>query len=147
MEFNIIALANVRLRVDILLYNALFLNYRHLFVNTTAVEIRSPNRAYYGDFNVFILSIVYENDITLPHNIPKLWYDSMTLPSHLVSLSYSRETWDPLIHKSTKNRNIWVPASLYWQDRPRINFNYLPYFSNCKGYGKYIPFWALMEQS
>lgn len=24
--------------------------------------------------------------------------------------------------------------------------SYLPYFSNCQGYGDYIPFWALIEQ-
>ena len=44
------------------------------------------------------------------------------------------------------NRNIWVPSSLYWGSRSNINLNYLPYFSNCKGYGEFIPFWALMEQ-
>ena len=137
----------MRLRVDILLYNALFLNYRHLFVNTTAVEIRKPNRAAYGELKVFILSITYDQGVTLPHNIPKVWYDGLSLPTHLTSLAYSRDTWDPMIHKSIKNRNIWVPSSLYWGDRSRINFNFLPFFSNCKGFGKYIPFWALMEQS
>ncbi len=131
--------------MDILLYNSLFLNYRLLFVNTTSVEIRSPNRASYGEYGVFILSIVFDYEITLPHNIPKLTYDGVSLPNHLVSLAYSRNDWDPLVHKSTKNRNIWVPSSLYWGDRPRINFNFIPFFSNCKGYGKFIPFWTLME--
>lgn len=28
-----------------------------------------------------------------------------------------------------------------------LNIPYLPYFSNCKGYGDYIPLWALMEQN
>lgn len=51
------------------------------------------------------------------------------------------------MHQSTKNRNIFIPSSLYWGTRDRINLPYLPYFSNCKGYGKYIPFWALMEQN
>lgn len=135
----------MRLRVDVLLYNSLFLNYRLLFVNSTSVEIRRPYRAIFEDLGVFILSIVYADDITLPHNIPKIWWDGTTLPSHLVSLAYSRDDWNPLIHKSIKNRNIWVPASLYWGDRPRINFNFLPYFSNCKGFGKFIPLWSLME--
>jgi len=72
--------------------------------------------------------------------------DEVSLPNHLLSLAYSRNDWDPLQHKSTKNRNIWVPSSLYWGNRPRINFNFIPFFSNCKGYGKFIPFWTLMEQ-
>lgn len=48
---------------------------------------------------------------------------------------------------STKNRNIWIPASLYWNQRPQINMAYLPYFSNCNGYGQYIPLWSLLEQN
>ena len=39
-----------------------------------------------------------------------------------------------------------MPTSLYWNSRTRINLPYLPYFSNCKGYGNFIPFWSLMEQ-
>jgi hypothetical protein len=122
------------------------MGYRHLFTNSTSVEVRSPDRAAYGEYGVFILSIVQDYEITLPYNIPKLMYDGVSLPNHLASLAYSRNDWNPLIHKSVKNRNIWIPSSLYWGDRPRINLNYLPYFSNCKGYGKNIPFWSLMEQ-
>lgn len=44
------------------------------------------------------------------------------------------------------NRNIWVPSSIYWGSRSNINLNYIPYLSNCKGYGEYIPIHALMEQ-
>ena len=61
----------MRLRIDILLYNAIYLNYRYLFVNTTSVEIRSPNRAIYNTQKVFAASLVNEYSITLPLNIPK----------------------------------------------------------------------------
>lgn len=67
----IFALDEVRLRVDLLLYNSLYLNYRHLFVNTTSVEIRFPSRADYGTQNTFIASLVNEYEISLPLNIPK----------------------------------------------------------------------------
>jgi hypothetical protein len=50
------------------------------------------------------------------------------------------------MHSEVKNRNIWIPASLYWDQRKTITMSYLPYFSNCQGYGDYIPFWALIEQ-
>lgn len=46
---------------------------------------------------------------------------------------------------TTKNRNVWIPASLYWDNRQYLNLAYLPYFSNCDGYGQYIPLWALLE--
>ena len=51
-------MSDLRLRVDILLYNALYLNYKHVFVNSTAVEVRYPNRASYGSTLVFVASIV-----------------------------------------------------------------------------------------
>jgi hypothetical protein len=98
LEFEILSLANMKLRIDILLYNSLFLNYRHLFTNSTSVEIRRPNRANFGKDEVFILSIENSYDITLPHNIPKLMPDDVSLPSHLVSLAYSRNDWNPLMH-------------------------------------------------
>jgi hypothetical protein len=48
----------MRLRVDILLYNPLYLNYKHLFTNTTAVEVRYPSRLSYDETLVFVTSIV-----------------------------------------------------------------------------------------
>jgi hypothetical protein len=118
-----------------LLYNSLYLNYKHLFINSTAVEVRYPNRASYGSTLVFVTSIVQANAIALPINLPKLWWDGTSLPNYLTSFAYSRNDWDPIIHKSIMNRNIWVPSSIYWGSRSNINLNYLPYFSNCKGYG------------
>ena len=59
---------HLRLRVDILCYNALFMNYRHIFMNTTSVEIRIPNRAFYGTPQTFVASIVEAYEITLPFN-------------------------------------------------------------------------------
>ena len=147
LEFMVLALTPTRLRVDVLLYNALYLNYRLLFENTTSVEIRTPYRGHYGDSSVFILSITYAEGLTLPMNIPMLMPDGVSLPTHLASFSYSRSDWNPLIHTSVKNRNIWVPSSLYWGTRDRINFNYMPFFSNCMGFGKYMPMSAQMEQN
>jgi len=70
------------------------------------------------------------------------------MPADLVSFASDPALgdWTPVRHGSTFARNIWVPTSLYWKARTRINLPYLPYFSNCKGYGSTIPFWALMEQ-
>ena len=98
LEFEVLALNNMRLRVDILLFNALYLNYRHLFVNSTSVEIRYPNRQSFGTRDIFVTSIVYADSIALPINVPKLWWDSMSLPNYLASFSYSRDTWNPIIH-------------------------------------------------
>jgi len=49
--------------------------------------------------------------------------------------------------KQFEENNIFVPSSVYWQERAAINLPYLPYFSNCKGYGQYIPIWGITEQN
>lgn len=151
LEFTVFAWRHLRLRVDILCYNALYLNYRHLFLNTTSVEVRAPFRAIYGTGKTFAASIVKDYEITLPFNQPKLLLDRSdpltAMPADVISFaSNPREAWSPIKHRSTKGRNVWVPTSLYWNPRVRINLPYVPYFSNCKGYGNIIPFWSLMEQ-
>jgi len=151
LEFTVFALQHLRLRVDVLCYNALYLNYRHLFMNTTSVEVRRPNRAVYGTDPTFAASIVNAYQITLPFNQPKklrVTRDPKTaLPQQLVAFAHNPcGPWEPVRHRSTKGRNVWVPTSLYWDSRVRINLPILPYFSNCRGYGNFIPVWSLMEQ-
>lgn len=120
-------------------------------MNSTSVEIRRPYRAIYGGMQTFAASIINGYEIALPFNQPKLLpdvSDALTaMPDQLISFaSNPAGPWQPPVrHRSTKNRNLWVPASLYWGARQRINLPYLPYFSNCKGYGNFIPFWSLME--
>lgn len=70
------------------------------------------------------------------------------MPADIVSLAAEPHVapWFSVKHKSTLSRVVWVPSSLYWRSRTRINVPYLPYFSNCRGYGTTIPLWSLMEQ-
>jgi hypothetical protein len=44
-------------RIDILIYNALYINHKYAFLNSTSVEIRTPNRAVMNTEKVFILSV------------------------------------------------------------------------------------------
>ena len=140
------------MRVDILCYNALYFNYRYMFHNSTSVEIRRPARASYGTDNTFAISLVEGYEISLPFNQPKLRADisdPMTaMPENIISLANDpqNDDWVPIKHQSTMSRNVWVPSSLYWNGRSRINIPFLPYFSNCRQYGSTIPLWALMEQ-
>ena len=89
-----------------------------------------------------------EYQISLPINQPKLRTDDPTLlPDYLLSFAVLNENSDNVIHKTKKGKNLWVPASLYWGDRLYINIPYIPFFSNCKGYGFYIPIWSVTEQN
>jgi len=131
----------------VLIYNTLYINHKYVFINSTSVEIRTPNRAVMDTEMVFITSIPEEYLIMLPFNQPPQQSDPQAYPNYLFSFAkyFSKEPFDPQRQKSTKNRNIWIPASIYWNQRPQINLAYLPYFSNCNGYGQYIPLWSLLE--
>jgi len=115
------------------------------------VQIRSPYRADYGTDNIFVAILQNGYEISLPINAPQLQQsDSAALPEFSVTFASNNNF---TIDASTQNRvatkrgkNIFVPASLYRQDRDSINLPYFPYFSNCKGYGQYIPIWGLTEQ-
>ena len=102
------------------------------------------------------MSLVVGYQIALPFNQPKLLpavfdvpFDPMkALPTEYISFAQSPlGSYEPPVrHRSTKGRNIWMPESLYWSVRPRINIPYIPFLSNCKGYGQHIPLWGLIEQ-
>ena len=47
-------------RIDVLIYNALYINHKYAFMNSTSVEIRVPNRAVMNTEKVFILSVQEE---------------------------------------------------------------------------------------
>ena len=55
-------------RTDVLIYNALYLNHKYVFLNSTSIDIRKPNRVNYGTQNIFIAILIEENFITLPFN-------------------------------------------------------------------------------
>ena len=68
LEFEVLAWDDLKMRVDVLIYNALYMNHRYVFLNSTSVEIRQPNRAIYGTEKVLIAILVEEYFITLPFN-------------------------------------------------------------------------------
>lgn len=70
IEFQILAWDAIMVRIDVLIYNSLYLNHKYVFLNSTSVDIRTPNRAIYGTQSVFIAILVEENFITLPFNQP-----------------------------------------------------------------------------
>ena len=70
LEFEILAWDMIKVRIDVLIYNSLYLNHKYIFLNSTSVDIRQPNRAIYGTENIFIAILVEEHFITLPFNQP-----------------------------------------------------------------------------
>ena len=68
IEFQVLAWEPIMVRIDVLIYNSLYLNHKYIFLNSTSVDIRSPYRASYGTRDIFIAILVEEHFITLPFN-------------------------------------------------------------------------------
>ena len=68
IEFQLLAWDDLKFRVDILIYNTLYLNHKYVFLNSTSVEIRDPNRGTFGENNAFAAVIYDEYFLSLPFN-------------------------------------------------------------------------------
>ena len=150
-EFQVFAWKKKKMRIDILLYNGLYFNLKYIFKDSTVVQIRTPNRAEYGTEKTFVAILKNEYSIGLPINAPVLQQvDTTSLPEYSLTYAFNTdyvyETGKVNRVVTSRGKNIFVPSSVYWQEREAINLPYLPYFSNCKGYGQYIPIWGITEQ-
>ena len=57
LEFEILAWAEIYIRIDILIYNALYINHKYAFINSTSIEIRQPERAVMNTDKIFVISL------------------------------------------------------------------------------------------
>jgi len=57
VEFEILAWNPIWIRIDVLIYNSLYLNHKYVFQNSTSVEKRSPNRAIWNTKKIFAISL------------------------------------------------------------------------------------------
>lgn len=141
LEFTFQALAPANLTVSILLFNGLLLSQQHTFYETTSVEVFSPNRANYGSRDVFMA--FFDSSVALPINLPST--EASIIPEYLISFAESPHRYPEIRTPQVEGYNSFTPDSMFWQGEESYMVPYLPYFSNCKGYGGYIPIWALLE--
>ena len=136
--------AELKIRIDILLYSGYLLSHKLLFANTTSIYTAQGNRTLYGRHETFAIVLDNSLSIALPMNL--LIIDSYSnYPKYQVNYAYnSNET---VRHKGVSGRTVFVPSSLYWRKSQQVSLPYLPYFSNCQGYGEAIHLWQLFELS
>lgn len=132
----------MKARAEILLYSGHALSHKLLFSKSTSVYRAKANRALYNTSKTFVAVISNTLSVTLPMNMPILDQFSK-YPTH--QINYASIEGKPVRHRNLDGKTIFVPSSLYWQGFNEINIPFLPYFSNCKGYGEAIHLWELFE--
>lgn len=142
IEFSILAWTALDFKVSVLIYHGLFHTYSNLFVNTTSVEIFTANRGYYGSSDTYLA--VIDNTVALPFNNPN---PDISLSFYLLTYSPSPERSNLERVEKINDENWFQPNTKFWGDMSSLFLPYYPYFSNCKGYGQYIPIWLPLELS
>lgn len=142
LEFTILAWTALDFKVSILIYNGLFHSYSNLFVNTTSVEVFTANRGIYGSTDTYLIMI--DNTVALPFNNPN---PDVALSFYLLTFAPSPERANLERVEKVNDENWFQPNTKFWGDNSAFFLPYFPYFSNCKGYGQYIPVWVPLELS
>ena len=119
---------------------------RYLLFNSTSVEIINPYRAIYGEQVSFTAVVESNSEFTLPFNLPKQNKDEYS-PLMIDYGSTRQPNIETVVHQQIQGENFWDPASLYFDGREMVKIPYLPFFSNCKGFGGHIPIFTLFEQN
>lgn len=87
----------------------MFLSFGNLFVNSTSIEIFTPNRANYGSHHDFVISL--SNEIALPYNVPRL--NIGNLPDYMLTFAESPKRAGLFIQETVNGVNWYVPNSIF----------------------------------
>jgi hypothetical protein len=124
------------------------------FNDTLTAEIFRPHRANYGQTKTFVALVENSEDNALPQNTPKRWGDQIAgglFDERRENLGYfnflATNTSTPMVLDKF-NEDTATPE-LFWNKQmggaKLVPLPYLPYFSQCRGYGSQIPIFELME--
>lgn len=154
-EFIYYTTRDVYLKVLINFYNGLFVPFYTQFINSAIIEWQKPNRVNLGKNSFYYVQLTSDilDNISFPVNLPMIDLDMKSIDNSLINkINKSYLSYNSLDSKTPKlrnkieiNRNTYKPSSLYWNNDSLINIPYIPFISNCKGYGRYIYLWALLE--
>jgi len=147
-EFILQAREDLQFKVDVVIYNENYLNVRYAFIESTSVEIVGPYRGNYGKPFGFYAVITADDDVALPINLPELDSEKNE-PSYWLGLGSVRSGFDTTLkkHELVNGINSFNPKSLYWGTKSYTAMPYLPFFSNCQAFDKYIPIFSVLEQN
>ena len=156
-EFNLFSYEDMILSFNINIYNGLYYTYISYFKDIATLIVVNPQRAELYTNKFFGIILLKENidTISLPINIPikNISYNSDTnlnIKDKVLKniISYNSLSNNILIKNEIKEGlNKFTERNYYWDISTSIGMTHIPFISNCKGYGKYIHLWSLLEQN
>ena len=153
-EFVIFSLEDIYLSININIYNGIYASYFALFNQTATIEEIKPQRAELQTSKFF--GVIFERNTGSSFNFPvnllqvntSLHQSYDNINDKIVKNYISYASGDLNVHNEIQDgMNSYDKKEDYWGTSNGIGLTFIPYVSNCKGYGKYIPLWALLEQN
>ena len=144
-ELYVHALQDVEVRIEVQILNGYVGPDRFKFVNSVAVDVQRPDRALVGTNNAFVVetNTALSNLVNYPFNLP-----TSNVSSAFVSWlprNHSVRLTNCMRHTSAWEE-FYINPNGYEGKSPAIFTTYLPYFSNCRGFGTATPLWFLLEK-
>ena len=158
-EFNIYSFEDMILSFNINIYNGLYSTYLSYFKDIATIVNLYPERAELSTNKFFGVFLLRDNidTITLPVNIPikNISFNSASNPNLQLKdkilkniISYNSLTNNKMIRNEIREGlNKYQQTNNYWDLSTSLGITHIPFISNCKGYGKYIHLWSLLEQN
>jgi hypothetical protein len=156
-------------RLEVAILNGLYLPDRLMFVRSAIVEYIEPTRGELGTPKFFFAIIEADSSLELPTNMP-LSYNPYDQQGYFCGGAESDDckpkaflNYLPIVgeldYKLSNDMSLeaeyaqgnglytYAPKSIYYiPNQKYYALSYLPFFSNCRGFGRTIPLWAAVEQ-
>ena len=159
-EFNVYSFEDTILTFNINIYNGIYFPYISYFKDIATLVYVYPNRAELNT-NKFFGIFLFKEDIetiSFPVNIPlkNTTYNSIInldikekvkkniISYNLLNINNNSKVIKNVIREGFNN---FPQTDNYWGISSSIGMTHIPFISNCKGYGKYIHLWSLLEQN
>lgn len=150
-ELYVHALQDVMVRVEVQILNGYYAPDRFKFINAVSIDVQQAQRAFVGTNNAFVIETnsAIAALVHYPFNLPVIANTSELLTQAFVSWlprTESVQLTNCMRHTSAWEEFFYTTNSFYASSYSSVFSTYIPYFSNCRGFGTVTPLWFLLEK-
>jgi len=157
--FMIHPLIDCEWRIEVQIVDGVFQPDAFMLLSSAIVEYVEPARAEVDTTKSWAIMISKEMTLELPTNMPLKSFNednqrvlTKAFLNWLPVTAPLENFMRPLAPESEpvaagEKEYVHPEKSTYFKSNSEILIPYLPYFSNCRGFGRTIPLWAITEQA
>jgi hypothetical protein len=154
MAFYLFAYKSVQFRVELQILNGVYLPDRFQMLGCASVEWSQANRINFGTSDTYVIEIRQTMELELPFNMPlkRIQTDMRVVEQVILTkafINYLPTEPTPLFnsmrHPVAPGEFVFAVKDMYFQTNESTWLAHLPYFSNCRGFGRTTPLTAALE--